>query len=160
VIVVAHGHAHPSLRLSILVVGHAGKNGDFSERAVALVFKQIVSDRVVSYVKIGVAVVVVVAPEDSQTVGWKYGHSCFAGDIREGAITVVVVENIRRSDQTFRSAMHFDATILAVRCRGTLRIEVDIVRDIEIQPPIAVVICKSSTGAPVGITYSGLLCHV
>src|SRR5256885_15643978 len=56
--------------------------------------------------------------------------------------------------------MHLDTAILAVWRRRLLVIELDIVRNIEIQPPVAVIVCKSRTGAPMRVPYLGFLSHI
>src|SRR6266851_9111676 len=92
--------------------------GYLSESAVAIVVVQDVS-AILGHVKIGKAVVVVVAPNATETVSCAGNAGCF-GNIRKGAVAIVSIERIARRN----TAIVEVAPIDEVDVRETVAVEI------------------------------------
>ena len=82
-----------------------------------------------------------------------------AGDVGEGAVAVVAVQDVGLADEIPRTAQHVDAMILAVRCGAALRngqlVERHVVGHVQIEVAVAVVIAERAARAPAWISDTG-----
>ena len=152
VVIVAQCHAHPRLSLAVFIVSGAGQHADLPERSIPLVLKQKVCHRIVGDIQVQVAVVIEIAPDRAQAIGRRHRHSRGTSHIREGAVTVVVIEHVRCREQALGSAMHPDAPVLAIGRRRVLVVEGNVVDNVEVQPAVAVIVREGGAGAPPGVS--------
>src|SRR5258708_8040985 len=160
-IVIGRGNANASLFASVGTVGHASLGADFGESTGAVVVIEQARRRVVRDVEIEAPVFVIVQPQDSEAVVAFGINAELLRDIGESAVTVVVVKTIARALQSARPAIYRDAPILAEETIAELRqvvdIQVDVVRDIEIEVAIVVVVAYGRAGSPpLGVGDAGL----
>ena len=109
---------------------------------------------VVGDVDVGPAVVVEVGDGDGEGVGADgLPHAGFFGDVGEGAVAVVVVEDVLAALEAGRAAGDLDAFVGAAGGFGERRgldVEVDVVGDEEVEVAVAVVVEKGAAGVPAG----------
>ena len=164
-VVVSDGDAHTCLRLSLSGKRGAALDGNIAERPVHLVQVERRRRRIVSDVNIRPAVVVQVRRRNAETVGAHGGpHAGFLAHIGEGSVTVVVVQDVASAGQAGWSARDQDPLVSAgtvFRLGSRRQIEINIVRDEEIQMTVLVIVDKATAGVPAdlgpGLDKSGLL---
>ena len=157
----------PACSRPAIVESDAGVHGGFGERAVVIVVKEQTGRGVAGNVNVGPAVVVEIAGKRGEAVvGVGLRHSgCFA-DVGESAIAVVVIELAVRPLQAARTAHHRhpfpQASRAAARLGRVLRIEINVVRNEEVEAAVAVVIEKSAARGParVLVPQASLARHV
>ena len=159
-IVIGRVNAHASLFAAVGAVGHPRLGADFGESTVTVVVIEQARRRIVRDVKIKAPVFVVIQPQDAETVIAFDINAEFFRDIGEGAVTVVVVETIARALQPARPAIYRDAPILAEQTVAELRqivdVQVDVVRDIEIEVAVVVIVAEGRAGSPaLGVSDAG-----
>ena len=165
-VVVADGDAHAGLRLAVGRVGDAGFDGHIFERAVLLILVEGGGGGVVGDVDVGPAVVVEVGDADAERIGADgVPHAGFFADVGEGAVAVVVIEDVFAALQAGRAAGHLDAFVGAAGGFGSgrgLEVEVDVVGDEEVEVAVPVVVEKCAAGVParVRLKKACLLGHV
>src|SRR5271156_1382605 len=111
-----------------------------------LIAIQIIWSGVICYVKVGPAVVVVIAPGCAQTIIMMgIVHSSLFGNFLEGTIALVVKEQIRFAGHSPRTTLH-QHSLEAAKSRivaedgKVIDIHVDIARDKKIDFAVAIVI--------------------
>ena len=159
-IVVGRVNAHASLLASVGTVSYASLDADFGESTLAVIVIEQARRRIVRYVEIEASVFVVIQPQDAQPVIAFGVNAELLRDIGEGAVAVIVVKTIARALQPARPAIYRDSAILTEHAVAELRqvvdIQVDIVRDIEIEVAIVVVVAEGRAGPPaIGVGDAG-----
>src|SRR2546425_10566760 len=151
-IVIDSGDAHAGLGLAVGREGAAGLDGDVRERAVLFVLIERAGLRVVGDVDVGPAVVVEIGGENAEAEGAVgLQNTRGFGDIGEGAIAVVVIEDIFAARQAGRAAGDHDAFVEAGAGFGNGRrgeVEVNVIGDEEIEAAVAVVVHEGAAGVP------------
>ena len=151
---VSDGDAHAGLGLAIGRVGDAGFDGHILECAVLLVLVEGGGGGVVGDVDVGPAVVVEVGDADAESIGADGVEDAgFFADVGEGAVSVVVIEDVFAALQAGRPAGDLDALVGAAGGGGVgrgLDVEVDVVGDEEIEVAVAVVVEEGAAGVPAG----------
>ena len=116
--------------------------------------------RIVGDVDIRPAVVVEVGNRHAQAVGAvRLQDAGLLADIREGAVAVVVKQDVLAALQSRRTARHHDAFEQAragLRQRRGLRIEIDVVGDEQVQMAVPVVIHERAAGVPAALPVAGI----
>src|SRR5690349_4208646 len=113
-VVVHRVGAHTGFFAPVFVVGHAGLDGSFRERAVVVVVEQQTGCRVAGYEDVWPAIVVEVPCDCRKTiVRVRLGHSRFFTYVAECAVSVVVMELVPRAFQTPWAAHYRDTFPLA-----------------------------------------------
>ena len=164
-VVVADGDAHAGLGFGVGGEGDAGLDGDVLEGAVVLVLVEGGGGGVVGDVDVGPAVVVEVGGADAEAVGADGGpHAGLLADVGEGAVAVVVVEDVLAAGKAGRAAGDEHALVGAGAVFGEgrgLEVEVDVVGDEEVEVAVAVVVDEGAAGVPAdlgaGLDEAGLL---
>src|SRR3989441_4273970 len=150
-VVIGGGDAHAGLGLAVGREGAAGFDGDIGERAVPFVLIERAGLRVVGDVNVGPAVVVEIGGEDAEAesaVGLQDAGGF--GDVGEGAVAVVVIEDVFAAGQAGRAAGDHDAFVEAGARFGNGRgseVEINVIGDEEIEAAVAVVVHESAAGA-------------
>ena len=147
-IVIRRIDAHPRLLVTVRTIlgAHLGKS------ALAVVVIQQARRRIIRHIEIETTVLVVIEPHYTQPVIALGINAKFFGDIGESAIPVIVIKTVAPALQSARPAIHRNAAILAKRPVAKLRqvvdIEVDIVRNIQIEVAIVVIVAKRRARSP------------
>ena len=152
-VVVGYGNTHASLLMAVVVVGAAGHYRDVGECAVVIVLEQDAWLRIDSDINVGPAVVVEVVGDRGDGIA-RTGlqNARLLRDIGEGAVSVVVIKDVRIARKPARAAHRWHALPLAefrvIRRRNRLRVKLDVVADEQIEMAVPVVIEKGTAGAP------------
>ena len=149
---VSDGDAHACLRFAIGGICDAGFDSDIFEGAVLLVLIKGGGSGIVGDVDVGPPVVVEDRRQPLKEHRCRWYPTCrFLGDVGERAVAVVAVENVFTTLQTRGAAGYLD-TFIGTACRFGERcgldVEVDVVRNEEIEMTIAVVVEKGTAGVP------------
>ena len=152
-VVVADSDAHPRLRAAVLAVGRSALDRDVGKRAVAIVSVEDGRRRIRRDVDVGPAVIGQIGADCGHRVTSGHARDARAlGDVREPAVAVVVIEEVRISGQSLRSAIDGDSFPQTVRTGSglghTLEVELEIVGNEEIEPPVAIEIDERAARAP------------
>ena len=151
---VSDGNAHAGLGLAVGRVGDAGLDGDVFEGAVLLVLVEGGGGGVVGDVDVGPAIVVEVGDADAEAIGADGVEDArFFGDVGEGAVAIVVVEDVFTTLQAGWAAGDLNAFVGAAGGFGVgrgLDVEVDVVGDEEVEMAVAVVVEEGAAGVPTG----------
>ena len=152
-VVVGHGHAHACLLVAVVVVGAAGHDGDIGKRAVVVVLEQDARLGVDRDIDVGPSVVVEVIRDCGDGVARaRFQDAGLLGNIGEGPVAVVVVENVGVAGKAARAAHGGHALPLAegrvIADGGFVGIELDEVADEKIEMAVAVVIEERAARAP------------
>ena len=151
-VVIGGRDAHAGLRFAVGAVGHAGFDGDLGERAVVVVLVEGGGGGVVGDVDVGPAVVVEVGDQHAEAVSaGRLQNARFRRNIGEGAVAVVVEQDVLAAIQTGRAARDHQSFIETRAGFGRghgLEVEVDVVGDEEIEMAVAVVIDEGAAGIP------------
>src|SRR5437870_1546072 len=138
VVVIAKGHAHCGHRFPTNRISHAGKGTDLAERAVVLVVKEISFYSVIRNEQIGPAIIVIIGCSYGEILSLRLKNVCGFGYVRERAVAIVVIENIRaawvRRGRT--TALHSSQHAI----EWPVRFEGDITSHIQIEQPITIVV--------------------
>ena len=118
IIVVAEIRAHAGEGLAILVVSNARQQPDFAERAVAVVVVEKTLHRIVGDEDVGEAIAVVVGERDAQSFAIGIGDAGFLGNVGEGAVSIVVIENVGRRRRSCRDDNRRDSPASVLRSSG------------------------------------------
>jgi len=151
-IIVGRVDAHAGLFSPVGTVGHACLGTDLAESTLAVVVIEQARRRVVGYVKDRGSRL---CRNPATTRPARSSFRCrseFFGNIREGAVAIVVVETVaaRPSIRAARSLQGCRDTGRTRRCRlrQVVDIKVHVVGDIEIEIAIVVIIAESRTRSP------------
>ncbi len=151
-IVVGGRDAHAGLRLAVGTEGATGLERDVDELAVLLVLVKRAGGGVIGHVDVGPAIVVEVRREHAESVGSvRFENPGRFGDVGEGAVAVVVVEDVVVALQSGRSAGNHDGLVetrARFRHRRGLEIHVNVVGDEEVELAVAIVVDEGAAGAP------------
>jgi len=151
-IVIGGGDAHAGLGLAVGAERAAGFESDVREGAVLFVLIERAGGGIVGDVNVRPAVIVEIGSEHAEAVGAVGVEDAgFFGDIGEGAVAIVVIENIFSAKQAGRAAGDHDAFVKAGAGFGDGRgfqIEINIIGDEEIKMAVAIVIHEGAAGVP------------
>ena len=161
-VVVADGHPHAGLGLSVLVEGHGGYQPPFLEGSVSPIAEEEVGHGIVGHVEVAVAVTIVVAPDGAHPVGGWCVHTGRLGGLPEGAVAVAQIERVPGRRKTHRPAVDLDPPVLTVGSCGRriLVVEFHVVGHVQVQPPVPVRVGEGGTGAPGRISHPRFPGHV
>ncbi len=149
---VADSHAHPRLFPAVLIQRHAAFETPLSEGSVAIVAQQQTRRSIAGNVDIPLsAIPVEVGRNGCQRIAWLNGrHAGCVAHIRKCPVSVVVVKPARLLRKAAWPAVNRNIPPLAIRrfpaSWNLIRIEYQVVRDKQIQQPIAIVIDPRAAG--------------
>src|SRR5580693_3272264 len=104
-VIIRRGHAQSRLRLAVSAESAARLNGNVFEFAVLLILVQGAGSRVVGYINVRPSIIIKISNQHPETVSATGTRdSGRLGNVREGTIPVVVVENILPPIQPRRTA--------------------------------------------------------
>ena len=149
---IAHGDAHPGARL---VAEHAGSGfGGHLLEAAAAVLEEAVGNAVVDELEVRPAVAVVVEHRDRERLRLRRRdrESRLGGHVAEPA-AALVAEEVRRLPGVVLGNAQLELLLrkLPLRCR------VQVVRDGDVEPPVAVVVEKRRAGGKEGVLETRVL---
>src|SRR3984957_21330330 len=111
--VITERHAHVGLLISILADRDASIKGNISEVAMPVIFIKEILLAIVGDEKIQRTVVVKIGPNGAQAKKfWGRIDSCLPGNIGEGSVVIVVIQDIRRAFEAARAALHVNSAVL------------------------------------------------
>src|ERR1700731_230216 len=111
--VIADRHAHVSLLISILADGDAGIKSNISEVAMTVIFIKEILLAIVGDEQIQLTVVVKIRPNRCQAKKFCGRiESRLLGNIGEGSVVIIVVENVRGTFKAARPALHINSAVL------------------------------------------------
>ncbi len=163
---VRHLDAHPGLLPAVVAVGEAVHHAVVDEGSVVQIAVVLVRRRVVGHQDVGPSVAVDVgrghAEPEPAAIGEDPG---LPGDIGEGPVAVVVIQDVHRARETVWPAHHRQAAEGAGRVRVATprdlgRVEGDVVDDVQIEQAVVVVIQESGAGAVAVVIDPRLVAHV
>src|SRR5262249_42286441 len=127
-------------------------HGDVNEFSVVLVLIKGAGGGVVGDVDVGPAVVVEISGQDPKTVGAVgVEDGGFFGDVAEGAVAIVVIEDVFSTFEARGATGDHDPLIEARagfgnRCGG--QVQVDVVGDEKVEVAVAIVVDEGAAGVP------------
>src|ERR1700688_133528 len=111
--VIAQRHTHVGLFISILADGDAGIKSNISEVAMPVIFIKEILLASVGDEKVQQTVVVKIGPNGCQSKKFCGRiESCLLGNIGEGSVVIIVIENVRGAFEAARAALHVDSAVL------------------------------------------------
>ena len=111
-VVIADGNTHACLRFGFGGERGAVLDGDVLEGAVMLVEIKRGGGGIVGHIDVGPAVVIEIGGGDAEAVGANgVPHACFLADVGEGAIAVVVIEEISSAGEARWTAGYYDSFV-------------------------------------------------
>src|SRR5271169_40461 len=152
-VVIRDSCSHPRLLAPLFVERYSSHHRNIGESSIAIVVIKNAGGAVGGYVDIRPAIIVKIKCGNAERIA-----SCglvdvsLFGDIREGPITAILIQNVFRSRQSARSAHHrytlpHARTSLARDWSGG-RIEIHIICHHQIKVPISVVVNESTARTP------------
>ena len=150
---VAHRQAHVGLLNTLVVVGNSRCRSYLLEGSVTLVVIEVVWIGIVQDDDIGSAVAIEIFEGHSEPIVEPFvNHSCLGGHVGEGAIAVIMVQNVRSASKASRSAdldgLPAESAVELAALGRVVNIEVDVTADVEVQIPVIVVIGEGRSAAP------------
>ena len=151
VVEVAHRDAHAGLQASIGVKSDARRFAALLEGAVAAVAKQQTRRHVARHIEVRPAVVVEIGADGLQGVAATgLQNAGRRRDVAKGSVELLMIEQVRGERQAARAAHHgnlFPDAVFALAGLGRLgEIEIDVVRDEQVQTAIAVIVEERAAG--------------
>ena len=133
-VIISHGDAHIGLLLAVAIHRHPGFHGAFREGPIMIVAEQQVGRGVAGHEQVGPGVVVVVKRHRRQTVASAgLQQAGFFGDVRKGAVAIVVVERANLFLQPQRATIDGYTSVQAIAAGAThgggRHVHVDVVRN-------------------------------
>ena len=166
-VVVCDSDAHARLLVPAIAVCAARTHGNIGESSIVIVLKKNAWLGVNGDIDVRPAIIVKVVRDSCDGVARsRLQDARFRADVGEGAIAVVVEEQVRIARQTPRSAHDGHTLPLAkvrvARSGNLLRVELEVVADKEIKKAIAIVVEKGASGSPANLLLvePGLARHV
>src|SRR5260370_2144434 len=143
-IVIGGGDAHAGLGLAIGTESAAGFDGDVRKGAIFLVLIERAGGGIVSDRDVRPAVVVEISGEDTEAVSCScFENAGFLADVGEGAVAVVVIEDVFAAVESGRAAGDHDAFVETRARLGNgsgFQVEIHVIRDAEIEEAVALVV--------------------
>src|SRR5690606_15880739 len=137
---------HSRLLPTVVAVSYACFGTDFKETAVSLILVQVVGRAVIGYVQVLVAVIIIIAPDCSQSiVSGLLLHAGLTRDVGEDEIAIISKEAIRRSLQSPGSAGNRNLSVAAkFSFHGqVVDIVIEVVHQVDIQVAVSVIVSCS-----------------
>ena len=156
-IVVAEVGAHAGPGFAVAGDRDAGQQADFAKDATALVVIQEVRHQIVGDEQVRPSVVVVVAEHDPQTFPGSREQTRFPCQIRKGPVSVVPVEDVRKSPVDIGAAIGANPVVAAIHLA---RAEIDVVGHEQVRIPVPVDVCERTARAHSGRTDASRPCDV
>jgi hypothetical protein len=159
VVVIAKVHAHGAFGISFGAQGRAGLHADVGKRAIVIVMVKIIRAGVIRDVEIGPAVVVIVAPDDAETVvGVGVVHAGFLRDFFKCSVATIVIEQVGFSEHAPGTALHDDAAEFATAERSDVgEVDVNVPGDKNIDEAVPIIIRPCSAGHETAAAHSGFV---
>ena len=149
-IVIGHCDSHARLGLSVGGVSNAGLHGGVRERSIVIVPVERRRAGIVGDVNIRPAIVVEIGDDDAQAVSARgVEDACWFGNVGKRSVAIIVEEYILAALQPRWSTRHqqtFVFTRTGFRQRRGLRIEVDVVRDEQVEMAVLVIVDERAPG--------------
>src|SRR6266850_2746806 len=126
---------------------------------------EVVWDRIVGNEEVGPAVIVVVGPDDAETVIADFiVNAGLRGNFLECAVTTVVVQKIAFTHKTPRAALYkytFVPTILvATELRQIVHIHVSVTGDEKVHIAVTIIVAPGRAGHKAAAAHAGLVGNV
>src|SRR5947207_7039685 len=152
---------HTGLRAPIGAEGDARHHPDLLESAVTIVVVEEAWGRVVRDVEIEAAIAVEVQPDNAQAVFRFRINAQLLGDVGECAVAIVAIESVARAFQSSRATRDRDAAVLAIWSTSengqVFQININVVRYVQVEIAVAIVVAKSRAGSPASIVAGACL---
>src|SRR5260370_11247380 len=149
---VAKTTPHPRLFAAVFAERHTGRYRNFRKRFACIVVIEQARRGIVRHINVRPPIAIVVAPNHPETVVGIGVNVHLLREVRESAIAVIMVKAVARSREATWAARDRDAAVLAKRSaaefRKVVQIEIHLIRNAEVQEPVAVLIPESGTRAP------------
>ena len=158
-VVVRRVNAHRAGRDAVLVIGNPGEHRRLDERAVAVVLIEFIGLRVVRLKDVWPTVAVVIKDAHAEGFAGVILNPSDAGDIEKRAIASVSKEFAGLPGVRFGGAIGFVRAIQRAENIG-FDAPLHIVRDIEIEVAILIVVKPRTTRAEAGVLNASGFCHV
>src|ERR1700722_9981617 len=111
--IITQRDAHVGLLISILADGDAGIKSNISEVAMPVIFIKEILLTIVGDEKIQLTVVVKIRPDCCQSKKFCGRiESCLLGNIGEGSVVIIVIENVGGTFEAARAALHVNSAVL------------------------------------------------
>src|ERR1700681_1727835 len=111
--VITERHTHVGLLVSILANGYAGAKSNIGEVATSIIFIKKILLAVVGDEKVQRTVVVEIRPNRCQPKKFcRRIQSCLLGNVGERSVVIIVIQDVRRTFQPARAALHVNAPVL------------------------------------------------
>src|SRR6266850_7286905 len=152
-VVIRDGCSHARLLVPILVECYASHHRNIGESSIAIVVIKDAWGTIAGYVDIRPAIIVKVEGGNAKgIVSTGLVYMSLGGNICEGPVSAILIQNILRARQTTRSAHHRHAfpharTSLA-RGWGSRQIEIYIICHHQVESPVPVVVNESTASTP------------
>ena len=148
IVPIAERGAHAVFSGTVFAECYAEHEPNFFKRAIAVIAIKEVFGGVVGDVDIGRAIVVVVSPHNAEPFASSVVNASGLRHVCERAIAVIAEERIRLRREVIGLAVSTDAFLFQPTPRVLLKAKDDVVDDVKIEVPIAIVVAKGATGAP------------
>ena len=160
VVEIAEVRTHPAIGASLLAECYTCEKRVLCHlnSRIAIISIEEIRGGIVSNKDIHIAIVIYIAADNPQPFSICAAYTGFRRYIRKSAITVVMIENICSTLQCLRRAIRPNALPSAFWV--CLRIELNVVDDIEIQITIGIKVYKSTTAAKLVATNSSELGNI
>src|SRR5262249_16913238 len=129
--------SHSGPGISVRVIANAGAVGQISERPVSVIPVQEVPRQIVGDEDVRPSVIIEIAESDAQPLAGRVGDTRFPGNIREGTVAVISIEQIWRAVKTARVAIHAVSRLLVTAVDVFFQVVIKIPNDIEVQLTVA-----------------------
>src|SRR5215472_5796905 len=166
-IVVGNTYTHARLLLAVLVVRAPSHDRDVRKGAVVVVAEQYAGLGIDGDINVGPPVVVKIIGHSSDRVARpRLENARFLGNVREGAVPVVVVKHVRAAGQPARATHYGQPLPLAVaRLAGSgyfLEVDLNVMAHKQIEVAVAIVVNPRAARAPAYaiLVQAGFLSHI
>src|SRR5688572_16423553 len=154
-VVVTNVHAHPGLLAAVSAHREPGLQGALAERAIPAVLEEQVRRGIVRHEDIQPPVIVEIAEDDAEAVVSRINDARTPGDVREYALAIVAIQGVWLSRKRARAAervdVHEPAAFALPAHRHVPGDKSHVVRDVEVNVPVAIVVAECAAGAPARI---------
>ena len=165
-VVVAKVNAHGAQFLAVCAQGHAGKKASLLKGTVVLVVIKEIRPGIVGHVKIGPAIVVVVAPYDTQAIAVsRIVNPGFLGNLFECSITTIVKQQVAFTLHAPGATLNqhsFEPAelVIAAKLGKLIDIHMNVTRDEQVHVSIAVVVGPRGACAEASASYAGAFGYI
>src|SRR5579872_591046 len=157
VIVILKHHTHARQRSAVRIQRGSSLKGNFFERAIAVVMKQILLHAVVCYIDVGESIAIVVGKGHPEAMPFLSGDARVLTYIFKSSVAPVVIKNVCGARKFSRRTIGVKvaAAVLAV-----LRVPFHVTRDEQVEFAVVVIIEKSGRDGPTPAGDPGLRGHI